>query len=162
MNRPNVVSRTWELRAAVRMVGALAVLGLAAGCAGGGAPVSDSPATTFVTSPVAEPTLAVEPEPAASGETTATPLIRDATWGEREGGRSLAVDPAPEVRLGGPAELDAAWAELIEILPDADSPGMRMQFDCHRLGAPAKDTWNLEPWRPQVSAAEMARARCNP
>ena len=53
------------------------------------------------------------------------------------------------------AQADEAWAEVLALSPDADSPGMKDQFICHwelaELGQPGKVSWNLEPWRTEVS-----------
>ena len=61
---------------------------------------------------------------------------------------------------------DEAWAEVLTLSPDANTPGMRDQFMCHwelaELGQPGKVSWNLEPWRNVVSDEEMVDARCNP
>jgi hypothetical protein len=60
----------------------------------------------------------------------------------------------------------AAWAEVLALAPDADTPGMYQQFICHwelaELGQPGKTSWNLEPWRPAVSDEQMLDSRCNP
>ncbi|MFF3063883.1 DUF2599 domain-containing protein [Oerskovia sp. NPDC057915] len=88
--------------------------------------------------------------------------VRSATWGEREGGRSLAVDPTPWARQSGIVGEATAWAQLVASEPEAASRTMRDQFDCHALGATDKKTWNLEPWRPDVGFLAMAAARCNP
>jgi len=71
--------------------------------------------------------------------------VRSATWGNREGGRSLAVDPTPWARQSGLVGEETAWAQLVASEPEADSSTMRDQFDCHALGATDKKTWNLEP-----------------
>ena len=67
------------------------------------------------------------------------------------------------VALFGFAGLFGKWLTLS---PDADIPGMREQFMCHwqyaELGYPGKTSWNLEPWRPEVSGDEMVAAYCNP
>jgi hypothetical protein len=43
---------------------------------------------------------------------------------------------------------------------------MREQFMCHwqyaEFAQPGKTSWNLEPWRPQVTADQMVAAGCNP
>ncbi|TGJ96331.1 DUF2599 domain-containing protein [Actinotalea fermentans ATCC 43279 = JCM 9966 = DSM 3133] len=88
--------------------------------------------------------------------------VRSATWGEREGGRSLAVDPTPWARQSGIVGEATAWAQLVASEPEAASRTMRDQFDCHALGATDKTTWNLEPWRPDVGFLATAAARCNP
>ena len=91
----------------------------------------------------------------------ATPLV-SADWGEREGGRSLAVVPAPWVRTGSLAAQDALWSALVAAQADADSTTMRDQLICHALGAPVKDSWNLEPWRPEVDSFTLLATGCNP
>ncbi|MFS0699671.1 DUF2599 domain-containing protein [Cellulomonas sp. 179-A 4D5 NHS] len=91
-----------------------------------------------------------------------TAVIESATWGEREGGRSLAVDPTPWARAGGLAAQDGTWAAVVAQEPEADTTGMRDQFLCHAVGAPDKDTWNLEPWRPDAGSLATLAARCNP
>lgn len=91
-----------------------------------------------------------------------TAVLESATWGEREGGRSLAVDPTPWARSGGLAGQDGTWAAVVAQEPEADSTGMRDQFLCHAVGAPDKETWNLEPWRPDVGSLATLAARCNP
>ena len=61
---------------------------------------------------------------------------------------------------------DEAWAEVLALSPDADTPGMRAQFVCHwqfaEFAQPGKTSWNLEPWRPVVDDAEMVASGCNP
>jgi len=91
----------------------------------------------------------------------ATPLV-SAHWGVHEGGRSLAVVPAPWVRSGGLAAQDALWSALVAAEPDADSATMHDQMTCHALGAPTKASWNLEPWRPKVDTLTLLATGCNP
>ncbi|GEK20256.1 hypothetical protein CXY01_07760 [Cellulomonas xylanilytica] len=88
--------------------------------------------------------------------------VESAVWGEAEGGRSLAVTPSAWARVGSLASQEGLWAQVVAQAPDADTPGMRAQLECHELGAPDKATWNLEPWRPDVGTIEMIRERCNP
>ncbi|WP_298459306.1 DUF2599 domain-containing protein [uncultured Cellulomonas sp.] len=83
-------------------------------------------------------------------------------WGDREGGRSLAVEPSGWARSAGLAGEVAVWAELVAAEPDADTPVMHDQLVCHTVGAPDKPTWNLEPWRPDVGLLEVMLAGCNP
>jgi Protein of unknown function (DUF2599) len=68
--------------------------------------------------------------------------------------------------MGTAAQADEAWTEVLTLSPDADIPGMREQFMCHwqyaEFAEPGKTSWNLEPWRPEVSVDEMADAHCNP
>lgn len=90
-------------------------------------------------------------------------LIASAEWVQRDGRPALRVTPSEELRrcgLVGPA--DPAWAQLLEVAPDADTPGMAEQFECHVRFAPTQETWHLEPWRPAVEFPEMIRTRCNP
>lgn len=88
--------------------------------------------------------------------------LESATWGEREGGRSLAVVPTPWARGAGAAGLDLLWSELVATAPDADNQSMHDQLRCHALGAPDKTRWNLEPWRPDVGLVSVLAAACNP
>jgi len=89
-------------------------------------------------------------------------------WGDL---KSLRVYPTPAGRAqaaipGTQPQQDQAWAEVLTISPEADIPGMQAQFNCHWQFAefvePGKTSWNLEPWRPVVSDAELVAAGCNP
>jgi hypothetical protein len=91
-----------------------------------------------------------------------TQAIVSATWGENEGGRSLAVDPADWARHAGEAGVDLIHTQLVAAEPDAGSATMGDQLVCHAVGAPDKSTWNLEPWRPDVGLILTATAQCNP
>ncbi|MFI2704385.1 DUF2599 domain-containing protein [Cellulosimicrobium composti] len=91
-----------------------------------------------------------------------TQALRSTGWGEREGGRSLAVDPTAWARTAGQAGRELVWAQVVAAEPEADSPTMRDQLVCHAVGAPGKATWNLEPWRPDVGLLDTMAARCNP
>jgi len=91
-----------------------------------------------------------------------TRAIESATWGENEGGRSLAVDPTDWARRAGEAGLDLIRTQLVAAEPEADSTTMEHQLVCHAVGAPDKNTWNLEPWRPDVGLILTATAHCNP
>ncbi|WP_333812207.1 DUF2599 domain-containing protein [Timonella senegalensis] len=135
------------------------------------------------------------PVPTTPKQTPATLTIgRDsassATWGEREGGKSLVVTPSVWGRTGGMTVLEFGWPSILRLAPDADSAAtvgsgaekgegtgskpnsagqsaadesmMEKQFKCHVLGAPTKDTWNLEPWRDDVPLAAVLAAKCNP
>lgn len=81
---------------------------------------------------------------------------------------SLRVYPTAAGRQAsvGFVDPDAAWAQVVALRPDADTPGMREQFVCHlrfaEIAEPGKVSWNLEPWRPVVNAADMLESRCNP
>lgn len=91
-----------------------------------------------------------------------TSVVASTSWGDREGGRSIAVTPTDWGRVSGATGSAFAWADLLAADPTADTPGMEEQLQCHLLGAREKATWNLEPWRPDVSLVEYALARCNP
>lgn len=88
--------------------------------------------------------------------------LDSATWGEAEGGRSLAVVPAAWVRGGSLAAQQAVASQLAAAEPEAASASMQAQLWCHVLGAPDKASWNLEPWRPEVSTTTLLTSRCNP
>lgn len=94
--------------------------------------------------------------------------VRWTKWGDLS---SLRVYPTAAGRQaagrpGTVAEAAQAWAEVLAASPDAAIPGMREQFDCHWQFAefvePGKTSWNLEPWRPEVDAAQMVATGCNP
>lgn len=91
-----------------------------------------------------------------------TSVVASASWGDREGGRSLTVTPTDWGRVSGATGSGTAWADLLAVEPEADTPGMETQLQCHLIGARDKATWNLEPWRPDLSLVEYALARCNP
>lgn len=91
-----------------------------------------------------------------------TRAVRSTDWGEREGGRSLAVDPTAWARAAGQAGQELVWAQVVAAEPEADTPTMHDQLVCHAVGAPDKATWNLEPWRPDVGLLATMSARCNP
>ncbi|WP_340696975.1 DUF2599 domain-containing protein [Cellulosimicrobium funkei] len=91
-----------------------------------------------------------------------TRAVRSTDWGEREGGRSLAVDPTAWARGAGQAGRELVWAQVVAAEPEADTPTMHDQLVCHAVGAPHKATWNLEPWRPDVGLLATMSARCNP
>lgn len=80
---------------------------------------------------------------------------------------TLKIAPTPAGREAwGADDSAAAWQEVLRLHPDADTPGMWEQFDCHwtwaRLLEPNKPTWNVEPWRPVVASDQMLVEGCNP
>ena len=98
---------------------------------------------------------------------TPPPYIAKAVWVTLSSGRSLQVYPTSSGRVAtADGAEQEAWHEVLRAAPDAATPGMRAQFDCHwafaRLAEPNKPSWNLEPWRPVVSAQRMYDTRCNP
>jgi hypothetical protein len=108
---------------------------------------------------------------AAADPVPAPPYIAHAEWAKWGDLSSLRVYPTEagrtaSVQIGANADSDEAWSEVLTLAPDADMPGMRAQFMCHwqyaELGEPGKTSWNLEPWRPEVSADAMLAAHCNP
>lgn len=97
----------------------------------------------------------------AAGSSAATA----ATWNQAEGGKSLQVTPSAWGRSGGLAVMEYGWPSVLELIgtkSEANSDSMRNQFQCHAIGAPNKETWNLEPWRPDVGLLKFMAARCNP
>jgi hypothetical protein len=99
------------------------------------------------------------------------PYVDHVQWVTRGGPSSLHVYPTDAARLasrlpGTDAQAGEAWAEVLTLSPDADSPSMKAQFLCHwhfaELVEPGKVSWNLEPWRNEVSDQEMVAAGCNP
>jgi hypothetical protein len=107
----------------------------------------------------------------ASADVPGPPYVASAEWAKWGDLSSLRVYPTESARvasaqLGTTAQADEAWTEVLTLSPDADIPGMREQFMCHwqyaELANPGKTSWNLEPWRPEVSGDEMLAAHCNP
>ncbi|KZS68617.1 hypothetical protein A4G29_16345 [Mycobacterium kansasii] len=100
------------------------------------------------------------------------PFVDHTQWAYSGRLSSLRVYPTPSGRAASrnpgtaAAAADEAWAELLGWAPDADTPGMRAQFDCHwqlaEVAEPGKISWNLEPWRPVVDDTKMFASRCNP
>lgn len=93
--------------------------------------------------------------------------VAEAVWVERSDGPALRVRPHEDLRgCGGPLTVAAdpppGWSDLVRQVPDADSPGMREQYDCHLRLAPGQEVWHLEPWRPVVTDAQMLGSLCNP
>ena len=111
-------------------------------------------------------------EPGPSVPVYPPPYIDHAEWTQWSQLPSLRVyptrsgrDAARQLGSSTPAA-DEAWAEVLALSPDADTPGMRAQFLCHwqfaEIAQPGKTSWNLEPWRPVVDDAEMVASGCNP
>lgn len=107
----------------------------------------------------------------ASADVPGPPYVASADWAKWGDLSSLRVYPTESARVaatqfGTNIEADEAWTEVLTLAPDAEIPGMREQFMCHwqyaELAEPGKTSWNLEPWRPEVSGDEMLAARCNP
>ncbi len=106
--------------------------------------------------------------PVAHADTLYIDRTEWVAWGDL---KSLRVYPSATGRAeaaipGTQAQQNQAWAEVLELAPEADIPGMQAQFNCHWQFAefvePGKTSWNLEPWRPVVTDAELVAAGCNP
>ncbi len=149
--------------------GSLTVLDDAGTAAGGLTAPTDG--ATF--DPVDERTVRVVAPDAAGGVSDATPpgattttlgtsAVASTSWGKREGGRSLAVEPTDWARRAGEAGWTLAWAELVAADPSVDTATVHDQLVCHGVGAPDKPTWNLEPWRPDVGLFAVLATGCNP
>lgn len=126
--------------------------------------VTVAAATAVVLAPVLfAPAAAAAPAPPP-------PYVDHVEWAKWGDLSSLRVYPTAAGRsasgLLSTVPPDDGWAEVLRLSPDADIPGMREQFVCHwefaELGHPGKISWNLEPWRPEVSEQAMLDAGCNP
>lgn len=116
--------------------------------------------------------IALPVAPVATAEAIGGPYIDRATWVRYSDMSSLSVYPTSVGRevagqFGkGPGESRRAWLEVLALVPEADTPGMRAQFVCHwhfaELAEPGKASWNLEAWRPSVDEDVMVASRCNP
>jgi hypothetical protein len=123
---------------------------------------------SFALAPVAS-LVALAP-PAAADPVPAPPYIDHVEWAKWADLSSLRVYPTESGRRASleatTSAFDEAWAEVLKLSPDANTPGMQHQFQCHwefaELAQPGKVSWNLEPWRNEVSDQQMADAHCNP
>lgn len=107
------------------------------------------------------------PAPTGPPPGSGPPFIASAAWEDSDYGVTLKIAPTPAGREAwGADDSAAAWQEVLRLHPDADTPGMWEQFDCHwtwaRLLEPNKPTWNVEPWRPVVASDQMLVEGCNP
>lgn len=122
-------------------------------------------ALSAATSIVASAALTVLPT-AAADPIPGPPYVDHVEWAKWGDLSSLRVYPTPSARQAASAPADVAWAEVLALSPDAAIPGMREQFLCHwqfaEMAEPGKVSWNLEPWRPEVTGEEMMAAGCNP
>ena len=110
--------------------------------------------------------------PVASADAVPGPPYVDhvqwAKWGDMSSLRVYPTDAARQASQdpGSDVQSAEAWAEVLTLSPDADIPGMKAQFLCHwhyaELVEPGKISWNLEPWRNEVSDEQMVAAGCNP
>ncbi|GJF09209.1 hypothetical protein NGTWS0302_27540 [Mycolicibacterium cyprinidarum] len=115
--------------------------------------------------------IAAAPTAAGAPVTAPPPYVDHVKWAKFGDLSSLRVYPTAagrdvSGRPGVGAQGDEAWSEVLTLAPDAAIPGMREQFICHwrfaELFEPGKTSWNLEPWRPEVTDQEMVAAGCNP
>ncbi|QTI70405.1 DUF2599 domain-containing protein [Gordonia polyisoprenivorans] len=131
---------------------------------------SPSPSASSAASSSAAPTESSWIEPTASptlDPVHVPPYIDHVQWVQTQVGPSLQIYPTPSGRkTTSDNGADVAWAEVLALAPNADTPGMRAQFDCHwtyaRIVAPDKPSWNIEPDRSVVSQQEMINTMCNP
>ena len=110
--------------------------------------------------------------PVASADAVPGPPYVDhvqwAKWGDMSSLRVYPTDAARQASQdpGSDVQSAEAWTEVLTLSPDADIPGMKAQFLCHwhyaELVEPGKISWNLEPWRNEVSDQAMVDAHCNP
>jgi hypothetical protein len=126
----------------------------------------------FAAVAAAAATMSFALAPVASADPVPGPPYVDhvqwSKWGDLS---SLRVYPTRSARVasvepGTDSQADEAWTEVLTFSPDADIPGMKAQFLCHwhfaELAEPGKVSWNLEPWRNEVSDEQMVAAGCNP
>ncbi|MBJ9976453.1 DUF2599 domain-containing protein [Pseudomonas sp. S75] len=104
-------------------------------------------------------------------------LVASADWVERKPGelgmgraeKSLLLKLAPGVKLS-PANVDAIYEALEARYGDSPqwlhdeihAGSMRAQLQCLAVRHPNASQWQLEPWRPVLSPAQMQSANCNP
>lgn len=133
----------------------------------------------WLCAPIAAVSTVLAPAPASADPGAAEspaipyspPFVEHTDWVQWAGMPSLRVYPTPAGRdaagdVGTGAQADEAWSEVVQLTPDADTPGMHEQFLCHwqwaEFAQPGKTSWNLEPSRPVVDDAAMLAADCNP
>ena len=126
----------------------------------------------FFAAAMAAATVPFALAPVASADAVPGPPYVDhvqwTKWGDMSSLRVYPTDAARQASQDPGSDVQAAeaWAEVLTLSPDADIPGMKAQFLCHwhyaELVEPGKISWNLEPWRNEVSEEEMVAAGCNP
>lgn len=97
-------------------------------------------------------------------------LISHAYWRQRSNGITFSVIPTTWARWQGGGYLPGVygWNELVNRYYYTISSrtrnfgGMRDQYICHQQFAFYKSSWNLEPWRPDVSYSSTVANLCNP
>lgn len=92
--------------------------------------------------------------------------FKSATWKTRSDGRYLCVVPTNWNRQSGIAYASTSWALLKAKKSSSkywkNEGGLKDQYYCHTQLAKTKSSWNLEPWRPNVSLAKTIAKACNP
>jgi len=92
-------------------------------------------------------------------------------WINRGGIESLSLAQKPYLTNASDAGVERvkkidAWEKVASIHSSntkwSNTNGMRNQFDCHFDFAKNKDSWNLEPHRPNVDYLSTVIAKCNP
>ncbi|GAA3700825.1 hypothetical protein GCM10022238_15560 [Gordonia hankookensis] len=150
------------------MVGAIgcvaATIVAVAGCGSSGDGPAESPDDALAAS-TSDSTSA--PGAAVTTPVLPPPYVDHVDWVQTDVGASLQIHPTSSGRrTDNPRGADIAWSEVLAMAPDAETPGMRAQFDCHwnfaRAVEPDKPSWNIEPSRPVVTEQVMIETRCNP
>ncbi|WP_234353784.1 DUF2599 domain-containing protein [Gordonia iterans] len=163
------------MRGTTAIAGLLAVAVALAGCGGGPSDTGAAPDSVAVSAPSSRSSESARQSSDSARQSSGVetpvslppPYIERAEWAQTQVGPSLQIYPTRAGRrVSGHGAAEAAWREVLTLRPDADTPGMRAQFDCHwrfaRIVDPEKTSWNLEPGRPVVSEEEMIASRCNP
>lgn len=92
--------------------------------------------------------------------------FKSATWKTRSSGRYLCVVPTNWNRQSGVAYASTSWALLKAKKSSSaywkNEGGLKDQYYCHTQAAKLKESWNLEPWRPDVSLSKTILCKCNP
>ena len=97
-------------------------------------------------------------------------LFSEIRWIEREGVKSLSIQPSDDFRIlsKNPDEAikEFAWSQIYQTAsqdPDWDNEeSLRNQFFCHWYFAGNKEVFNIEPSREVVSVGELLLNGCNP
>ena len=168
--------RRWQLRSRPTLVLMIrrgvvcAVLAVVlSGCAQPSPAGPPAPAPPSAATSSTQPAL---PAPTTTTTTTTTTytgpdLIDHVRWTANSKGRALHVYPTEAGRTanGAPARA-TAWQEVVRASPQADTPSLHDQFNCHwdfaRIIDPRKTSWDLEAWRPDVGYGAVVAAQCNP
>lgn len=92
--------------------------------------------------------------------------FKSAKWKSRTSGVYLCVVPTAWNRQSGIAYASTSWSYLKKKMSGTkkwrNEGGLKDQYYCHTQLAKLKSSWNLEPWRPNVSLAKTLASGCNP